>query len=216
MLREFFGRFRKIGRAPPSVNFEPVPHEPPLDVNKMFWRMVADHRPRKVLEAGTLQSVSGRSTHHRAGFPQLAENDYVKLDLRPGPDVDVVGDLHALPNDWTGQFECFIAIAVWEHLERPWIAAKEVARILAPGGFFLISTHQCFPIHGYPRDFFRFSREALKLIIEDAGLSISACEYRHRCMIVPPNDVVPQADVGDWNSTWPSYVLVEAIGRKLA
>jgi 2-polyprenyl-3-methyl-5-hydroxy-6-metoxy-1,4-benzoquinol methylase len=45
-------------------------------------------------------------------------------------------------------FDALVAVAVFEHLERPWIAAKEVARVLKPGGFAYVSTHQTFPLHG--------------------------------------------------------------------
>lgn len=206
MYRRLFGRLLP----------EPLPYRPDPDPHSVFWTAVAERRPARVLEAGTLQAVQGRSTHQRDAFPWVANENYVRLDIRGGPDVDVVGDLHALPAEWTGRFDAFIGIAVWEHLERPWIAAREVARVLAPGGLILVCTHQCFPLHGYPSDFFRFSREALRLIFEDAGLVVTACDYRERCLIVPSGDVVPRDHIEGWNATWPSYVLVDATGRKPA
>ena len=187
---------------------------PVVDVPEHFWGAIDAKRPARMLEAGTLQALPGRSTHQRGRCPWLADSDYVRLDATAGADVDLVGDLHALPADWTGRFDAFLAVAVWEHLERPWIAAREVARVLAPGGLFLVSTHQCFPIHGYPSDYFRFSREALRLIFEDAGLVVTACAYRERCAIVPSAAVVPSDHLVQWNETWPSYVLVDAMGSK--
>jgi SAM-dependent methyltransferase len=84
----------------------------------------------------------------------------------------VTADLHVLPQDWARRFDALVAVAVFEHLERPWIAAKEVARVLKPAGWCYISTHQTFPLHGYPSDFFRFSKEALALIFCDADLHV--------------------------------------------
>ena len=192
----------------------PIAYEPEADVNELFWRMVGDNPPKRVLEVGTLQAVRGRSTHSRNRFLHLADSDYIRADMVDGPDVDVVCDLHQLPAEWSNRFDCFIANAVFEHLERPWVAAREVARSLAPGGLFLVVTHQCFPLHGYPQDFFRFSREALRLIFEDAGLVVEAADYQHRCTIVPPESVVPLAGLDAWNATFPSYILVGATGRK--
>jgi SAM-dependent methyltransferase len=185
-----------------------------VDVDAVFDRLVAERRPANVLEAGTLQSNHGQATHSHGRFPWVAPKDYVKLDIVAGPDVDVVGDLHALPAEWSQKFDCVLANAVFEHLERPWIAAREIARVLAPGGVFLVSTHQSFPLHAYPSDFFRFSREALRLIFEDAGLVVDAADYKHRCAIVPPPAVMARRQVDAWNATFPSFILVQAAGHR--
>jgi len=192
----------------------PEPYEPSVQVEGVFRDTLASAERKMILEVGTLQAVPGRSTHSMSLFPAIEPKNYVKVDIIDGPDVDVVADLHNLPDDWTGKFDCFIAHAVFEHLERPWIAAKEVARILTPGGVFLVKTHQCFPVHGYPSDFFRFSDSALRLIFEDAGLVVDACGYDYRCMIVPPEEIVPDSMVFAWNREFPSYIHVGATGHK--
>lgn len=170
----------------------------------------------RVLEIGTKQAVSGSATHWFHLFPRVARPNYVMADIKTGADVDVVADLHRLPSEWTGRFDAVVANAVFEHLERPWIAAGEVARVLAPGGICHIGTHQTFPIHGYPSDFFRFSTEALALIVRDAGLTVRACHYGNRTSIVPPAHVVPPDYVEQWNATWPSYMAVSLFGQKTA
>lgn len=192
----------------------PDSYIPDVDPCRVFWDSVPIRQPKRVLEVGTRRTVPDRATHSHGMFPWVAGEDFVKLDIRPGIDVDVVGDLHSLPNEWTGKFDCFLASAVFEHLERPWIAAHEVARVLAPGGTFLVSTHQCYPIHGHPSDFFRFSKEALRLIFEDAGLIVDSCDYTERCMIVPSEHLIPYGHLDYWNKEFPSYVLVHAAGRK--
>lgn len=197
-----------------SPDIVALPYTPTSDFSAWFWANATGPECVRVLEAGTLQSVPGRSTHSMASFPHVESANYVRLDLAPGADVDVVGDLHALPQDWTGKFDAFLASAVWEHLERPWIAAHEVARVLAPGGKFLIVTHQTFPLHGYPSDYFRFSREALRLLFEDAGLIVEACDYNHRCLIAPMPPILAREYIESWNQTYPSFILVGAAGRK--
>lgn len=215
MKFDFFNRRRRYAStASGEAVVAPLPTRTPVDVERVFFDMVADRPLRRVLEAGTLQSVPGRSTHWHHRFPSVAAADYLRLDIGEGPDVDVVGDLHALPAAWTDGFDVFVANAVFEHLERPWIAAREIHRVLAPGGLFFVCTHQTFPVHGYPSDFFRFSREALALIFRDAGFEIAAADYAGRCAIVPPPEIVPAAMLAGWNRDFESWILVAACGRK--
>ena len=94
--------------------------------------------------------------------------------------------------------------------------APELERVLAPGGIYYIATHQCFPLHAFPSDYFRFSREALRLILEDAGLAVDVCDYQHRCSILPPRALIPRVISQQWNEQHPSYLLVKAAGRKPA
>ncbi|MGD9476950.1 methyltransferase domain-containing protein [Shinella sp. G-2] len=191
----------------------PDVYAPEVDIYEVFRKNVREKQPSHVLEVGTRRTVPERSTHSRDSFPWVAHEDYVRLDIRDGIDVDMLGDIHALPAEWTDRFGCFIADAVFEHLERPWVAAKEVARVLEPGAPFLVATHQCYPLHGHPNDFFRFSKEALRLIFEDAGLIVDAAEYAERCMIVPPEHILPYGYLEQWNRDHPSYAMVRVTGR---
>jgi SAM-dependent methyltransferase len=191
--------------------------EPAIYEQNIRWHQtVVARQPQSALEVGTLQAVKGVSTHQRAFFPMVPMENYIRFDIEKDDDVDVVGDIHALPPEWTGKFDLFIANAVWEHLDRPWIAAKEVARVLSPNGIFTVGTHQTFPLHGYPHDFFRFSKEALRLLFEDAGLVVDDCSYRSRCLNIPQSTILPAQHAIDWNRQFPSYVHVIAYGHKPA
>lgn len=215
-----FSQFLKsaVKKRSPTRPAELVPHShtPSVDVINVFNTNVSATNIRRVLEVGTRRTSPDRKTHSRDYFPHIADEDYVRLDIRDGIDVDFIGDLHALPQEWASSFDLFIADAVFEHLERPWIAAREVERVLAPGAVFLAVTHQCYPIHGHPSDFFRFSTEALRLIFEDAGLVVEAVEYSDQCMIVLPEHLLPYQMIESWNREFPSYAMVRATGRKSA
>ena len=164
-----------------------------------------------VAEIGTKQAVDGASTNVADHFVNVPRENYLMIDVEAGRDVDLVADLHRLPPTLSERFSAVVAVAVFEHLERPWIAAAEIARILKPGGFCYIATHQCFPLHGYPSDFFRFSKEALSLIFEDAGLQVVEAAYEHRVQIATSDDVVPLDFQDEWNARWPSYLTVHLI-----
>jgi glycosyltransferase involved in cell wall biosynthesis len=65
-----------------------------------------------------------------------------------------------------------LAFSVYEHLRRPWLVTNEIAKILKPGGWLFIQTHQSFRLHSFPDDYFRFSSDALRVLCDDAGLII--------------------------------------------
>lgn len=169
----------------------------------------------RVLDVGTKQSREGFPTHSFHLFPGISRENYVMIDIADGLDVDQIEDLHVLPSEWGNRFDAVIAIAVFEHLERPWVAAQEVSRVLAPGGFCYIATHQTYPLHGYPSDYFRFSKEALTLILEDAGLSVLSVAYEHRALIIPPTSIQPFGLRKGWNRDQSSYLVVHLFARKL-
>ena len=187
---------------------------PEVEAGAVFGAAIASMPVRQVVEIGTAQAVKGTSTHQFGRFPTLDRSNYVMVDIQSGPDVDVVSDLHSLPKDWTNRFDVLIANAVFEHLERPWIAAQEVARVLSPGGICHIATHQTFPLHGYPNDFFRFSTGALSTIFSDAGMEILAASYHHRTKILLPPKLLALQHLENWNREFPSYAVVRLAARK--
>lgn len=136
----------------------------------------------EVLELGTRRSIPERPTHHREWAGQ--DVNYIMSDFQDGLDVDVLADAHALTATFHEEsFDAVIACSVLEHIQRPWIAAQEIARVLKPGGKAFVQTHQCFPLHGYPNDYWRFTTDALETIFGDAGLAGSAY-YEFPCYIV--------------------------------
>lgn len=86
---------------------------------------------------------------------------YVNIDLIPTPGVDVVADAEMLPfpPDLFQRVECD---AVLEHVRYPESVLREIARVLAPGGYAHIVTPFCHPYHEYPRDYRRFTLDGLK------------------------------------------------------
>jgi Methyltransferase domain len=86
---------------------------------------------------------------------------YTGLDIMEGPNVDIVGDAHAmsqlLPH---GSFDAAMSLSVLEHLAMPWKVALELNRVLKCGGFAFVQTHQTFPLHDEPWDFWRVSKDA--------------------------------------------------------
>ncbi len=86
---------------------------------------------------------------------------YVNLDLFPMAGVDIAADAEALPFR-DGVFERVECDAVLEHVRHPEQVVREIARVLAPGGYAHLVTPFCHPFHEYPKDYRRFTVDGLK------------------------------------------------------
>jgi SAM-dependent methyltransferase len=116
-------------------------------------------KPR-VLELGTKRSIPDRSTRRDMWITNASE--YLGCDIESGVDVDIVADVHRL-TEVVGeeQFDVVISCSTFEHFIYPHLAAHQIMKVLKIGGVLFIQTHHTFPLHAYPYDYFRFSREAL-------------------------------------------------------
>lgn len=158
-----------------------------------------------VIEIGTLRSNPDHPTHHRDWAPHAAY--YGGIDIVAGPDVDIVADAHHLEDAHIpGNVDAVIACSTLEHLARPWRAVPSMARLLKPGGRLYIRTHHTFPEHGYPDDYWRFSRTALAMLLRDARLDHVETCYEH------PATIVPHPSVTEWNPAAPAWLTVHAAG----
>lgn len=137
---------------------------------------------RRFLEIGS-RARSGivRRDHVPAGWA------YSGFDVLAGPNVDVVGDAHALSSHYPrAHFDAVMAISVLEHLLMPWKVVIELNRVLKPGALGLFMTHQCWPLHDQPWDFLRFSDQAWKALLNPAtGFEIVAAGMGEPACIVP-------------------------------
>ena len=112
--------------------------------------------------------------------------EYVGFDIHAGPNVDVVGDVHALSSLVGGQFDAVYAISTFEHLAMPWKAVLKINAVLADGGLLFLATHQSWPPHELPWDFWRFSTAAFQVLLNrHTGFEILRAESGLPALIVP-------------------------------
>lgn len=107
----------------------------------------------------------------------LAKGQWTGIDMQPGEGVDLVADMHDLPQEWSARFSGVVCSEVLEHVARPWKALPELRRVMAPGAVLVVTTLFAFPEHGYPDDFYRYSRSGLALLLADAGFTGIQTEY---------------------------------------
>jgi SAM-dependent methyltransferase len=119
--------------------------------------------PGPILEVGSYR-VRGQEdlADLRCFFPG---REYVGLDVRPGPGVDVIGDVEELPYP-DGSVGTVLALSTFEHVRQFWRGFAEVRRILRPDGALLVACPFYFHIHEHPGDFWRFTPSALEMLLE--------------------------------------------------
>lgn len=83
---------------------------------------------------------------------------YVGLDMEEGKGVDIIQDLTKGigPLEENG-FGLIVCCSVLEHVDKPWIMAENITRLVRKGGKLFMSVPWVWRYHAYPDDYFRFS-----------------------------------------------------------
>jgi SAM-dependent methyltransferase len=120
--------------------------------------------PAPIVEIGSYH-VPGqeRMIDLREFFPG---KEYCGIDIRPGPGVDLVADVERLPLE-DESVGTVIALSTFEHVRKFWRGFEEVRRVLRPDGALLVSCPFNVMIHNHPSDYWRFTPEALEVMLED-------------------------------------------------
>jgi SAM-dependent methyltransferase len=75
-----------------------------------------------------------------------------------------------------GQFDLVYSHQVLEHIPKPWLAGKELVRVLKPGGIGLHTTCAYNPRHGLPafNDYYRFLPDGLAELFDGVEVLVKA------------------------------------------
>lgn len=101
---------------------------------------------------------------------------YDGLDMQPGPNVDIVANGPAdypLPSE---SYDLVISGSTMEHVGPIWAWMPEVVRVLKPGGWLVIITHWRYPLHRYPKDYWRIMPDGMELLLENEPVDIMRIE----------------------------------------
>ena len=89
----------------------------------------------------------------------------MKLWLTLGPRT-VFGDGKHLPFR-DASVDTVLSTEVLEHVPRPELLVREMARVVKPGGKLLITVPFIQPLHELPSDYFRFTPSSLRAFAEE-------------------------------------------------
>lgn len=114
---------------------------------------------------GTLQQLiaaaRGPIIDIGAGLRPDYREDVVNLEIVPYPTTDVVAASEYLPLA-DESFDLVISVAVLEHVRDPFAAARELARIVRPGGRIFAAVPFLQPYHGYPDHYYNMTAGGLR------------------------------------------------------
>lgn len=171
---------------------DPQPEHGAAEESFAAFQREANERALTVAEVGA-RVVSSQMSPLRAAF--AGAERYIGIDIHAAPNVDVVGDAHYIDQligrDAAG---AVFSLSVMEHLAQPWLFAYGVNRALRVGGLTYHLTHQSWPLHEEPNDFWRFSDEGLKVLFGPAmGFEVIAAGLGSRVRIYPDQRQPAQA-----------------------
>jgi SAM-dependent methyltransferase len=101
-----------------------------------------------------------------AGKRQIYFENVVNYEIVDYDSTDVLGIGEKLPFiDST--FDAVISIAVLEHVRDPFKCAREISRVLKPGGELYCAVPFLQPLHGYPHHYFNATSQGIRALFED-------------------------------------------------
>lgn len=117
--------------------------------------------PGKILEIGSLDINGGV----REFFADAEE--YIGIDTQKGKGVDKLMEAHDIIKVWPEEtFDTVLCLEMLEHDNAFWKTIENIRQVLKRGGFLIVSTPTFgFPLHRFPKDYFRFGEDAYREII---------------------------------------------------
>lgn len=172
-----------------------------------------DHYLEHLALSGEVLEVGGFTLNKCAidSFP-APRFRYTGCDLAVG-DVpnSIVADItdckDTIPDE---SFDVVLSCDVFEHIDRPWLAASEIARILRPGGIVLTRTVWAWRNHPCPIDYWRFSPECLDFLFSpleclEKGYDLSERRTDYPGFWANGGDSVPVDEFGGFRENWAVY-----------
>jgi SAM-dependent methyltransferase len=146
---------------------------------------------------------------------------YRALDIRTGPNVDFACDI-CKPSalEEAPGLEGSISVAysnnVFEHLNKPWIAAQNIARMLKPDGICITIVPFALRYHEAPGDYFRYTHTGVEALFEDT-MKFEVIEAGYDILgrrndwqgSGKANDRVPEDEFGSWRENWFTIVAIK-------
>lgn len=118
-----------------------------------IMQIVGRHENGLVLDAG-------------AGKRPVYFDNVVNYEIVAYDTTDVVGVGEELPFA-DGSFDAVVSTAVLEHVKDPFRCAREIARVLKPGGELYCVVPLLAPLHGYPHHYYNMTDQGIRNLFDD-------------------------------------------------
>jgi SAM-dependent methyltransferase len=134
-------------------------------MSELHWcRIVMNRAIDQLIEAldcaalDCLEISGQRFAPPRYGFRRYRTTAYPAYDVCAG----------ALADE---QFDLIVCEQVLEHVVCPDRAVANMHRMLRPGGLIMVNTPFLLKVHGFPFDFWRWTEEGLRLLLQSGGFT---------------------------------------------
>ena len=132
-------------------------------MQRLVQEYVAEHRSYRDIEGRVLEigsyDVNGTLNEELEGC------EHIKMDMREGPNVDVVANAHVLPFP-DDSFDAVICVEMLEHDAAFWVTMKEIERVCRVGGAVILCASSIgFGLHDHPCDYWRFTAEGMRELL---------------------------------------------------
>lgn len=122
---------------------------------------------------------------------------YIGADIDGSPDI-LIEPEGALPLA-DASVDFIVSIQVLEHVRNVSAYLATARRLLRADGRMFISTHGVWPYHPHPTDFWRWTRDGLRMTLEDAGFEV--------------HSISALCGPGSWIPMFPMLVGKKILGR---
>lgn len=160
---------------------------------------------KEITITGKVLDLGGRALSFERGKPkggsylrflkfENAEILRIDIDSETSPNYNIDFEKDPLPFK-ESSIDAVLVFNLFEHIYNHKFLIKEISRVLKPGALMLGSVPFLVRIHPDPKDFFRYSKDALeqlfleagfgKIIVEYAGLGPFVCQYSQIEFICP-------------------------------
>jgi len=131
------------------------------DYDPYAMDLIARHRDGLILDCG-------------AGCRPVYFDNVVNFEIAAYDTTDVRGVGEMLPFG-DNSFDAVLSLAVLEHVKDPFACARELVRVLKPGGNLMCCVPFLAPVHGYPHHYYNMSGQGLQNLSSE-GIEIDRHE----------------------------------------
>ena len=178
-------------------------------------RKILEYYINKMPLSGRVLEIGGHKLS-KCAIKHFPENQFEYFDLNlKKSDIKntIISDITDCKNEISDEsFDIVFSSDVFEHIQRPWLAAEEISRILKPGGIVFTFTLWAWRNHPCPVDYWRFSPECLEflfssLISLEKGYDLSHRRRNNMGFWGSGRDSVPLDFLGGWRENWACYYI---------
>jgi SAM-dependent methyltransferase len=148
-------------------------------VTKFYNRLVSKRTTQHWIQSLGPETMDAAEISGKRGtkwrFKSFDVFQYPEYDVCDKPFTDADGNVL--------QYDIFLADQVWEHLDRPYRATRNIYKMLRPGGYFWVCVPFYVRYHPAPHDNTRWTARGLKNLLIECGFqerNIHALQWGNR------------------------------------